>query len=211
MKQSILIASVKLLLFAVFSQIAIQLNAQDALEFREVIIGPTPTSDRTPAQSVKPVNLKADTRGGSFEVNIQHKKNATQDCASTYQFDWEFSQPINELKKGQKIDISYSVTRLGSSCPTGKARIFVHTATGSSPQFKQTGVSNSIGIGIQPFKWIEAGFHQQTERHTSKLLVLNPGVKNSTLKFSFDSSDELGGEQFHYEVVYIFENKRIGE
>lgn len=183
------------------------LHAQDHLSFKKIVKGPTPAPNRTPDMSVAPEKFEADVDGGSFYVNITYKKNALQNCTARYLFDWQFSSAVNQLKKGQPVQITYTVTMVEGPCPAGKAKMVVNAASGFSDEFKSLGVRHAGGISVKPARWIEAGVNGKSKTAVATLDVFNPKVKNASLRLAFESTGYVGSEKLHYELVYLFEGK----
>ena len=191
-----------LLLFFLFSLYQ-AIPGQEFLGFKEIITGSYNVAGSTSEQGVKPILIDATTEGGILEVSVKFKQAGNQFCTAKYRFEWNFSESVDQLSKGQSIPVDYRSTLLSSPCSSANAKMIVTEAIGISPFFKQTGVKGVGGLTVENKKWTAAG--TSTKTSTSTLKIFNTSNQYATIKINFESTGIVGSERLHFEVVYLFE------
>ena len=177
-------------------------QAQEDLEFKETITGSYLVAGSQPKDGVLPKHVELTTSGGQLEARIKFKQAGNKYCEALYRFEWEFSEPIDRLYKDQTVNVHYRVTLVEGPCKADKGKMIVTSASGLSPQFKNTGLRVRPGLRVTNGKWISTG--DDTASATAQLNVYNT-TGPATLKLQLESSGLIGSSKLHYEVVYLFE------
>ena len=177
-------------------------EAQDFLKFKQLISGSYQVPGSKPENGIMPKHVNVNTTGGNLEATVKFKQAGNKYCHAVYRFEWKFSDPIDRLYKNQSLNVDYRVTLVEGPCTGDLGKMIVTSASGFSPQFRNTGIRISPGIKVNNGKWISTG--DASYGTTAQINVFNT-TGPATLKVQIESSGLVGSSRLHYEVVYLFD------